>query len=101
MQGSFIIHQVFYNLLTLVWQHSSFQLTNSLDNYNRVVVIYCTNYIQAFIAFIGVTMIINAFSYNTNTLQWIDYNQNYAVKLAVLPHANTQRCGITECNQSL
>ena len=97
MQESFITHQVFYNLLTLVWQHSSFQLTSSLDNYNRVVVIYCTNYIQAIIEFIGVTMIINAFSHNTNTLQWIDYNQNYAFKLAV----NTQRCGITECNQWL
>ena len=33
----FIIHQAFYSLFTLVWQHSSFQLTNSLVNYDRVI----------------------------------------------------------------
>ena len=42
-----------------------------------------------------------AFNHNTNTLQWIGYIYNYALKSALLPHANTQSPDITECNRLL
>ena len=46
-------------------------------------------------------MITDVFSHNTNTLQSIGYNQNYALRSALLPHANTQSPDVTECNQLL
>ena len=55
VRESFIIHQVFYSLFALVWQNSSVQISNSLA--------------QAIAVFIGVTMITDAFSHNTNFLQ--------------------------------
>ena len=60
VQESFIIHQVFYSLFTLIWWHSLFQLFISL--------------IQTITAFTGVTMITDAFSHNTDTFQWIGYS---------------------------
>ena len=46
-------------------------------------------------------MITDAFSHNAGTIQWIGYSWNYALKSALLPHANTQSPAVTECNQSL
>ena len=82
---SFIVHQVIYSFFPLVWQHSSFQLSNSL--------------IQTITAFVGVIMITDAFIHNNDTLQWIGYS--YALKSALFPHPNTQSPDVTECKRSL
>ena len=87
LQESFIIHQVPYSLFTLVWRHSLFQLTNSL--------------IQKITAFIGVIIITDVFSHNTEILQWMDCSWNYACKSALLAYANSESPDVTECNRSL
>ena len=46
-------------------------------------------------------MITDVFNHNTNILQSIGYSQNYALRSALLPHANTQSPDVTECNQLL
>ena len=46
-------------------------------------------------------MITYPFSHNTDTLQSIGFSENYALKSALLPHANTQSPEVTECNQLL
>ena len=85
VQKSFIVHQVIYSFFPLVWQHSLFQLSNSL--------------IQTITAFVVVIMITDAFIHNTDTLQWIGYS--YALMSALFPHANTPRPDVTECKRSL
>ena len=81
----YIKYFIIYSLL--VWRHSLFQLSITL--------------IQTITAFIGVILITDAFSHNTDTLQLIGYSWNYALKLALLSHTNTQSPDVAECSWSL
>ena len=101
MWESFIIHQVFYSLFTLVWQHPSFQLTNSLVSYDRIInqsFNAQVKFKQLWCSLVSLWSLMHSVTIPT---QWMDYTWNYALKSALLPHANTQSPDVTEYNWSL
>ena len=103
VRDSFIKHEVFYSSFTLIWRHSSLQLTNSLVAwYDRVINQWFKiqiNSRQLLRLMVSLWLLMHSVTIPTLFSEKLDKIMHLSQSL--FPHANTESPEVRECNRIL